>query len=471
MVAKRSVHFLQSVLLLMGALLLLFGGCADAPPTAGEEPPKEPVPDEVQASVVAFVDVNVVPMDRERVLEGQTVLVRDGRIAEMGPVAAVTVPAGAPMISGRGRYLMPGLADMHVHFNSNALEAQNDHILFLANGVTTVREMWGDGNQLSLAERGAIAAGVRLGPTIYAASPGMDGPGGPWAGSTPPVTTVEQARATVAEHAAKGYDFIKVYNLLGPAVYDAIVEEAARLGIRVIGHVPQAVGLTRVLAAAQASEEHLIGFGLAASSTRSISSGTLDVSVVAALAQTASRASIWHTPTITVDALSVNRVQELQRSGPYRYVSPLMRLRFQNGFYQGRPTAAAATAEANHKVVTRALRDAGAKLLLGTDAGFGYMLQGFSIHEELAHLVDAGLTPYEALRAGTAEPAAFLLAEDAFGTVATGRRADLVLLDENPLEDVAHVNRERAGVMVRGRWFSERRLRQMLEEIAAQYGQ
>ncbi len=459
----------------LGAGLLMLAACDSATPTDATPPPEAPlpsVPDEAQAAVVAFVDVNVVPMDRERILAGQTVLVRDGKIAEIGSDAEVAVPEGAPVIPGDGRrYLMPGLADLHVHYNSNSHEAHNDHILFLANGVTTLREMWGVADELSLSERGAIAAGIRHGPTIYAASPGMDGPGGPWAGGTPPIQTVEQARETVAQHVAKGYDFIKVYNLLAPAVYDAIVEEAGRQGIRVIGHVPQAVGLERALAAGQSSLEHLIGFGLAASSTRSITTGVLDMAEVNRLARLSSAAGAWHTPTITVDGLSVARVQEIKRSEAYRYISPTMRNRFANGFFQGVSSDVAARSLANHRAVVKALAEADGRILLGTDAGFGYILQGFSIHEELAHLQDAGLTPYQALRAGTSGAATFLEAQDAFGTVAAGLRADLILLDRNPLEDVTHVQTQRAGVMVRGRWFSAAKLRRMLDKIAASYGQ
>lgn len=458
------------------AAAVLFGAGCDSSTTVEEppppsEPPLEPVPDESRAAVVAFVDVHVVPMDRERVLEHQTVLVRDGVIADIGPVDALPVPSGAAVVPGSGRrYLMPGLVDAHVHLNSDPHEVHNDHILFLANGVTTIREMWGTADRLSLSERGAIAAGVRLGPTIYAASPGMDGPGGPWSPGTPAIETVEQARATVADHAARGYDFIKVYNLLSRPVYEAIIDEAAAHGVRVIGHVPRAVGIGRVLDSGQVTLEHLIGFGLAASSTGSIHTGTLDDDHVRRFADAVRRAGAYVTPTISVLTFATNDKRPTTEGDAYRYISPTMQRRYANGFFQGYSTDQAQRALQNCRDITRAIAEAGGGLLLGTDAGFGYMLQGFTVHEELAHLQAAGLTPFQALRAGTATAGEFLQGGP-FGKVLTGHRADVLLVDKNPLEDVAHVARERAGVMVRGRWFSQTRLQQMLDAIADEYGQ
>lgn len=452
-----------------------WGACdtntADLPQEAEEdvqEPVRTPVHEQVDDQV-AFVDVHVIPMDAERVLEHQTVLVENKQIVELGPVDAVVIPDGWSVIEGDGlRFLMPGLADMHVHLNDISAEARKDHIVYVANGITTIREMWSFNNDLTLRESLGVNESNRFGPYMYVAGPGMDGPGGPH--NTPAVQTTEQGRALVEEYANKGYDFIKVYNLLAPEVYAAIMEEAAEQGIPVIGHVPTSVGLQQVVAAGQVDIEHFIGYMLAASNNRS-ATGTLDLNTVNQLAQLTAAAGTWHTPTITVGALSTNQRVDIIRSPHYRYVSPSMRARFSNGFHRGIPPATAERVEANVGIVLRAVQEAGGRLLLGTDAGFGFMQPGFSIHDELVNMVEAGLTPYEALRAGTANAAAFVGASDIFGTITIGSRADLILLDENPLEEVAHVRDARVGVMLRGRWRSAAWFERELEALAASYGQ
>ena len=202
----------------------------------------------------AFEDVDVVPMDTERVLEDQTVLVVDGRIAAIGPADTVDVPDGALRVRGRGRYLMPGLADMHVH-----CWTEEEHLLFLANGVTTVRNMWGAPHHLEWRRR--AEAGELEGPTVYTTGPLIDGDPPHWPGSVV-VTDPEAARAEVARQKAAGYEAVKVYSRLSRECYDAIVEAAREHGLRVDGHVPGAVGIERALEARQDSIEHLEGYFL-----------------------------------------------------------------------------------------------------------------------------------------------------------------------------------------------------------------
>ena len=209
----------------------------------------------------AFVDVAVIPMDRERIIEGQTVIVRAWVIKAIGNTDQVEVPLEAFIVDGRGRYLMPGLADMHVH-----VEYPNDLLLFVANGVTTVRNMWGNtGKKLAiglpdqLELRRLIAQGELLGPMIYTAGPVMEG-----SPAFHPLAEVfdspEAARESVAWQKAQGYDFIKVYDHLSPEVYEAILDEAKQQQMPVVGHVPFAVGLDGVLASGQLTIEHLTGY-------------------------------------------------------------------------------------------------------------------------------------------------------------------------------------------------------------------
>src|SRR6185295_16663080 len=205
-----------------------------------------------QQQAIAFINVNVIPFDRERIIAGQTVIVRDGRIVEIGPAEKTRVPAGALQIDGRGKYLMPGLADMHVHLYPGAGApddlASQQLQLFLANGVTTIRNMIGKPEHLMLRDR--VAKGELLGPAIYTAGP-------PLLGNNVP--TPEAAERIVAEEKKAGYDLLKVHEGLSPETYAAIVATANHVGIPFAGHVTATVGLKRALDAHQTSIEHLDG--------------------------------------------------------------------------------------------------------------------------------------------------------------------------------------------------------------------
>ncbi len=247
----------QAFLLAIGGLLLVlsigllylantgvlsFDGSEDSRPPA-------------DTPTVAFVDVTVIPMDRERLLLDQTVIVRDGNIAALGDSRAIAVPTDALVIDGRGRYLMPGLVDMHVH----VLE-RGELLLFVANGVTTIRNMWGGMNFVDhLAWREQIEQGELFGPTLYTSGPIMEGPP-----KTMPLMEIYASPSTavdsVSSQVKAGYDFIKVYDHLDRPTYDAIVEAAAAQDIRVVGHTPELVGLDGVFASGQATIEHLSGF-------------------------------------------------------------------------------------------------------------------------------------------------------------------------------------------------------------------
>lgn len=429
--------------------------------------------------VVAFVNVNVVPLDRERIIEGQTVVVRDGRIAQIGPAEKTKAPAGALSIDGRGKYLMPGLADMHVHLYPGTGEqgdlAGQQLRLFLANGVTTVRNMIGRPEHLALRDK--VAKGALPGPMIYTAGP-------PLLGSTVP--TPEAGERAVAEQKKAGYDFIKVHEGLSPETYAAIVATAKRVGIPFAGHVTATVGLRRALEARQTSIEHLDGYLQAMVADDSpvppppsqVVLGPvlkhIDERKIPALAEATHRAGVWNDPTLTLFKLVVSddKVEDLLKWPELRYVPASMREAFAK---QKQSTAGiqAPAAERRRYLELRdrmlvALRDAGAKLLVGPDSPQFFLVPGFATHRELQSFVDAGLTPYQAVEAATRNPAEYIAeitkSPRDFGTVEVGLRADLLLLDANPLASVANLSK-RAGVMVRGRWLPEGELRRMLEEI------
>jgi imidazolonepropionase-like amidohydrolase len=428
------------------------------------------------AAVAAFVDVTVIPMDSERVLPHQTVLVRDGRIAWVGPAASADVPAGATRIDGRGRFLLPGLADMHVHIAPGAGRtgdaAGRVLRLLLAHGVTTVRSMIGHPDHLAL--RDGVQDGTVLGPTIVAAGPPL------WGRD---VTTPELARQTVAAQAAAGYDFVKVITGFSPPVYDAIVAAARETRLPVGGHVSGDIDLARALAAGQQIEhldaylEALVADGAPVRRSASqLSPGAildhLDVAKIAGVVAAVRRSGVYNSPTLALFIrVASDETADLLAARPeMRYVTPqaLAAWREQITGMRTDPPAPARRARFLdiRRRLTAALDEAGAPLLAGSDSPQMFLVAGAALHEELAALVTAGLSPYAALRAATATPAEYLGQRGVFGVVAAGSRADLVLLTANPLERIADVSRI-DGVMVRGRWLDAAARQRLLDEVAA----
>lgn len=431
------------------------------------------------AGTYAITDVTVVPMDREGHLPGQTVIVQGGRIAAMGPAANTVVPDGATRIEGRGRFLMPGLAEMHAHVPPQADQTQwTEDVLFLyaANGITFARSMLGAPHHLPLrarAERGELVS-----PRIYTSGPSLNGNS---------VATPEDGRRMVAEQRAAGYDFLKIHPGLDRARYDAIADAARTAGIRFAGHVPVEVGLARALEAGQATVDHFDDFvpallpdGAAPAGPGGFFGvyhvGAVDEARIPALVERVRAAGVWNVPTeslIHQVLLASPTTDELLARPEMAYIPPQMRAQWaqaRNGM-QAQPAYDAAAAQrfvALRARLIKALHDAGAGLLLGSDAPQIFQVPGFSVHHELRVLVAAGLTPYQALSTGTRNVARFIGEEDRFGTVAAGRRADLILLEADPLADVANVQR-RAGVMVNGRWLPEAEIQARLAEIARRY--
>ena len=367
-------------------------------------------------AAVAFVDVAVVDAAAGSVRPGQTVVVRGDRIESVGTAPA---PPDALAIAGTGKFLVPGLIDMHVHVREKDLAA------YVEAGVTSVRHMWGFPGLLELADR--VVRDQELGPAIHAASPGVDGPGSPW-----PYTELIQdpaaADALIDRLAGEGWRWIKVYPHLEANVYAAVLAAAQREGIRVIGHVPFSVQIEDAMRDGHYSVEHLVGY------ERSLvpqSSGfypdwaAADPESMRALAGLTASLGAWNCPTLTII-----------------------------GIYAGRMANGALVVE-NRRRMVRALRDAGARLLAGTDAGIDVTQPGSSLHDELAELVGAGLTTAEALRAATTTAAEFLQREGEIGAIAEGARADLLLVDADPLLDLSAL-RSPPTLMLRGALYERR---------------
>jgi imidazolonepropionase-like amidohydrolase len=451
-------------------LTCLLSANGQVPPHRNQEARKLPP--------VAFINVTVVPMDREHVLKHQTVLIRDGRIAEIGLAERVHIPAGTVRIDGRRKYLMPGLADMHVHPEDDQLELA----LFIANGVTMIRTMHGTPDQLRW--RSQTATGKLIGPTMYVSGPLLDGLP-PLYSDVRPIATSADGRRAVREQHAAGYDCIKVYNSVSTDAYEAIIAEARLLRLPVAGHVPFSAGLRGALAARQASIEHLRGYAAEMVPahvrpgtdlrSRSLSWNDVDESRFALLARETREAGVWNCPTLywSRSVLLPRDAFARWRARPQmRYARPAARRDTRaQGFMKNFSDADYREAQRGLAVQQRfvkALHDAGARLLLGTDTGSGGSGDpaGFAVHDELRLLVEAGLSPYEALKAGTRDAAEFVGQLGEWGTVTAGRRADLLLVEGNPLTDTANVRR-RVGVMLRGRWLPNTELRKLLHQVAA----
>jgi imidazolonepropionase-like amidohydrolase len=434
-----------------------------------------------KAEAVAFINVNVVPMDRERVIENQTVIVREGRISEIGPAAKVKVPAGALRVEARGKYLMPGLAEMHGHMphpNLGDKVAGSFLLLFVANGVTTVRTMYGFANN-SIPMRDKVNRGETLGPKLYVAAPAMTGQS---------VHSPEEGEKLVRQYKQEGYDLLKIHEGLSLATYDKIVATANQVGLPYGGHIPNDVGLLHALKSKQSSVEHLDGYleALEAddSPIRNADPMTraqkliynLDDKKISSLVAATLEAGAWNVPTMALmaTAFSTEGAESLRSRPELKYVPPGMVSQWvqqrTNQLKQGGDAEGGARAVEMRDRVLKALSDGGAKIMLGSDAPQLFSVPGFSLHREMRAMVKAGMTPYQVLETGTRNPATYLKAEKEFGTVEVGRRGDLILVDDNPLKDVANVAK-RSGVMVRGWWLPETELRKMLDDLAASYAE
>ena len=429
--------------------LVLLSGAALASPARPARP-------------IAFVHANVVPMDDDRLLRDQTVVVAGGRIAAMGPSATTLPPKGSQIVDATGRYLMPGLADMHVH-----VYAPQELTLYVVNGVTTVFDL--NGRPVYLDWRDRIARGELLGPTIYSAGPTFDR-----------ARTPEEAVAEVDRQAAAGYDAVKIYNQVSAAEYPALIAEAKKKNLVLVGHVPREPGFEathgrrtvrrarrgvslHVLQRRPRSEERgrpsarhdedPEGRGEDAARPASPSSRPSSPSTTSCGRRRPSR------PTSGTRTSRTRRRSCARSSSPTRTPTPTA----------GRRSACPGSRSRYEfqKLLVKALHDGGVPILAGTDASW-LGVPGFCLIEEVENFQDLGFTPYAALRTATVDPAKLLRRENDFGTIAVGRRADLVLTRENPLADVRHL-RGVVGVMANGRWIPDAERRRLLEGLPGSY--
>jgi len=417
-----------------------------------------------QPQTVAFTNVAVVPMDSNRVLENQTVIVTKDRITSVGPASAAKVPAGATTVDGTGKFLMPGLAEMHGHVPQPKESSQFlEDVLFLyvAAGVTTVRGMQGAPGQLEVRDR--VHRGELVGPTLYLAGPGFSGGGGN------AVKSVEDATARVRQQKKEGWDLLKILPGLSREVYDAIAKTAKEVDIPFAGHVPDAVGVPHALEMRQATIDHLDGYAehLNGQTTRVDDKGIQDLVARTKAAGTymVPTLVVWETLRGPVTLESRQAMPGLQYL-PRDYVANWTKAvenRLKSPKYD--PEHARIYIDNRMRIMT-ALYKGGVGILLGSDAPQQFNVPGFSIYPEMKRMGDAGMTTYDVLRSGTSSVGQYYKQKDAFGTIAAGQRADLILVDANPLQDVANAEK-RSGVMVRGRWLPQADIQARLKEIEA----
>ncbi len=431
-------------------------------------------PEAPAAQMIAFAGVDILSMSGAGRLRDQTVLVEGTRIRALGPRASTPIPPGAQRAGRPGQVLMPGLCDMHVHIQSPEQAA-----MLLVNGVTTARNMWGDDSTLALSR--AIEEGERPGPWIHSTGALIDGPNSFWPGAAI-AETPEAARALVRQTQAQGFPAVKLYARLSAQAFTAAAAEARALGLRIYCHVPESMSVNQVIDAGVDSIEHLDAYEFAlnpANTDRSYRGrdavwAGIDESLLAGLAHRLRTAGVWSVPTLIVRIAPARGYADFERAiaRPEARFTDRETLDFWRMGYArsqgGDRQLVLHQAEAGHAMrlrCVRALHEAGAGLLIGTDMPNPFVFPGASLHEELQLHVEAGLRPAQILPLVTSEPARFLGLDGEFGTVARGARADLLLLDGDPERDLS-VLRAPRGVMAAGRWYDAAALEGLRHDVA-----
>jgi imidazolonepropionase-like amidohydrolase len=438
-------------------VLLFAGGVAAEPARTG----------------LAITHVTVVRTGDGSLTRDATVLIRGDRIESVS--SGSSIPEGVTVVDAEGRFLIPGLWDMHVHWYAE------DYLpLFVANGVTGVRQMFG--NPAHLHWRTRFERGELEGPRQVIASRIVDGPKPVWPASITAANDNE-GRLAVRTALREGADFIKVYSLLPRDAYFAIAEEAKSRGVPFAGHVPLSVTAVEASDAGQRSFEHLSGVLLAASSEEgrireawSVDGwreqtdrlvATYDPEKARALYARIAENGTWQCPTLTVlRNIALIPDEAIVDDPNLKYMPPTVR-----SMWDPKRVFRWTSKKGYEKAleIVGEMHEAGVRFLAGTDVLNPYCFPGFSLHGELELLVEAGLSPLEALQAATLNPAEFLGKRDIFGTVAAGKTADLVLLDANPLEDISNTRKIHA-VVTAGRLLSRHDLDKMLSEIEVRAG-
>jgi len=432
----------------------------------------------------AFTHVNVLPMNKEIVLTDYTVIVKEGIISEIGSASSVNITKGVTVIDAKGKYMIPGLSDMHIHLEEDSWnlmfppeskysledsDFSNLMFLYLANGVTTVEIMSALPGHIILRDK--IKKGKILGPRLVL-SRMIDGPDKAW---PPPISTwvknPTEAKKAVEDAHKEGYDRMKVYSFLDKETYDKIIITAKELNMGVDGHVPLALSVEYVLEAGQNSIVH-------SEEVLKFANGDFSKEKINYFAKTIAKSNTWITPTLITSnrIISVFENAEKVMSCPEaKYLNPMtigIWSFISNNLYKPIPENARKNIRDGYELFqipfTYEFHKAGGKILTGTDALLPGIVHGFSIHDELKELVDVGITPFEVLKASTTNSYEFLNELNKGGTIEKGKLANLVLLDKNPLEDISNT-RKIFGVLLQNKWISKEEIKTRLNKISEKY--
>ena len=409
-----------------------------------------------RAQNVAIQDVNLISMTEGRAIPHQTVIVRKGRISQVGPSPSIKAPSGMRVINGNGNYLVPGLTDMHVH----EFVSSSQQLLNLMEGVTTIRDM--DGFPWTLRMRENMRRGELLAPNMYITGEILNGePMGPYARV---VTTPEAGREAVREDKTAGFDFIKVHNIMKPEVYEAVLAEAHEQKIDVVGHIPHGIKVAEAIRLGQKTIEHFKGYILDSSLTIS------DEDYVTAT----KGADVWLCPTFSTYRQHLRGPEVLQDLAlpEMRYTSWRDRLDWKQRADEPKTplTQARQRILPMEEQIFKQVLPIGARFIAGTDSGGGYALMppGFILHEELRILQANGLSPFETLKTTTVNAAAAMGRSAEFGSIEPGKRADMILVTADPLADSANLSKIQT-VIVRGIVLERKDLDEIGKSIRAIY--
>jgi hypothetical protein len=431
-----------------------------------------------------------------------TILIDHDKISAVGPDSSLDIPAGAQVIDATGKYLIPGLADMHIHLmGAGEPTGSREFIvpLLIANGITTVRDMGGDVAQLKKLKK-EIDSGDRPGPQIFFTGPYLDG-NPPYFQPSIVVVTPAEADAAVRKLKSEGVDFIKVQSRLKPAAYFAIAEAAHKENIRFVGHVPDSISAAQASDAGQASIEHLTGILLACSSKeaelrqqqlnppprketprqtslrqRAWQQAVLDTYSHEKAHQLYAKFlanHTWQVPTLPllIELAYLTPATDRANDPNLKYIPQNLRQIWKQGRAESLANKTSGDFQLRAKLVEASLKAvgdmhaAGISIMAGTDSTAPNLVPGFALHDSIADLVRAGLTPMEALQAATSLPTEFLNRSNEQGSIAPGQRADLVLLDANPLEDIHNTRKVRA-VFLKGKYLDRDALAALLNKAA-----